>query len=81
MLRAENVSFVKALLTIKVSPALLKELRSTIAERIRVQRPSAPVGKRGPEGPVFSHRTPHRLAGKRKATEFAGSVVSPEPAA
>jgi len=43
MLRTEEVAFVKALASAKVSPALLKELRRAIAERRRARRPVLPV--------------------------------------
>jgi hypothetical protein len=81
MLKAEDLAFVKALSLVKVSPALLKELRKAIAARRGRKSPTVPVGRRCPDGPVSSHLPLHDLAAKRKAIELTVSGGSPEPAA
>jgi hypothetical protein len=80
MLSVEDLAFVNAPSRLKVSPALLKELRRAIAEKKGARRPAVPVGRRSHENLVSSHRTPHQKAGKRKASDLAGSGGCPESA-
>jgi hypothetical protein len=81
MLRRDDVAFLKALTSTKVSPALLRELKRIVAEKKKRRGPAVPVGRRGPDGPDLSHHPPKQLAAKRRAAEMAGSGGSPEPAA
>ena len=81
MLRAGGVAFVKALSAARVSPVLLNLLRRAVVERKRARRTAVTAGERGPEESVFSHRSLHQHAGKRRAAEMAGSGGSSEPAA
>jgi len=78
MLRQEELAFIKSFSTMKLSPAILKELRMAMSRRKK--NPAVPVGIHGTistSGP----RAPQRLlAGKRKANELASSGVSSEPA-
>jgi hypothetical protein len=67
----EYLAFVKAVSSMDVSPALLKDLRRAIAARRGRKRPEVAVGKRDNAGPNSSHRSPYQLAGKRKANELA----------
>jgi hypothetical protein len=73
------VAFVKALATMKVSPAFLKEMSMAIAERIGALCPAMFLGRRGTEALVSSHRSKHQQAAKWKATELIRLRAFPEP--
>ena len=81
MLRQDELAFVKALSTLQVSPAVLKELR--IALSPRKKKPLVLAGSRSTM-PAGGARVPQRsssqLAGKRKANELASSCELSEPA-
>ena len=78
MLRQEELAFVKAISTMQLSPAILKELRMALSRRKKM--PVVPVGMRSTIS-TSGARAPQRLlAGKRKANELASSGVSSEPA-
>jgi hypothetical protein len=80
MLKQEELAFIKAVSTLQVTPALLRELRTALTTRKR--RTVVPAGFRGRApggGPRTSQRPPGRLAGKRKANELANSGESMEP--
>jgi len=81
MLRQKKVAFVKALSTMQLSPAILKELRMDLSRRKK--KPVVPAGIRSTtsaSGARTPHRLPSLLAGKRKANELASSGDSSEPA-
>jgi hypothetical protein len=77
MLRRNEVAFIKALSTMKPSPALLKELR--LAVTTRRKKTTVLVGIRSTTPGVASRSL--QLPGKRKASEPSGSGDSSEPAA
>ena len=89
MMSAKDVALVKALATMKMtpavakelksSPAVLKELRRAIVERV-ARQPTLLVGRRSPEGSVSSNRSLHQREGRRGAAGLADSVGSSEPA-
>ena len=80
MLRQEELAFLKAISTLRLSPAILRELKTALS---RKKRPAVPAGIRGTT-PGCGARAPQRpqtqLAGKRKANELASSGESSEPA-
>ena len=80
MLKQEELAFIKAISTLQVTPAMLRELRIALSSRKR--RTVVPAGYRGraPGGGPRSQRPPSRQAGKRKANELANSGESMEPA-
>ena len=69
MLRQEELGFVKAISTLQVTPALLRELRIALSSRKKKKTVvSAGSRRRAPGGgPKSSQRSPSRIAGKRKA--------------
>ena len=70
----QELAFIKAISTLQVTPALLRELRTALSTRKR--RTVVPAGSRGRApggGPRTSQRPPSRQAGKRKANELANS--------
>jgi hypothetical protein len=81
MLRHEELAFIKAISTLLVSPAILKEVRMVLSRRKK--KPAVPTGSRstapgrGPGAPLQPSR---QLVGKRKANELASSGGSPAPA-
>jgi len=80
MLRQEELAFIKAISTLQLSPAILKELRMALSRRKK--KPVLPAGIRSTTSGSAA-RAPQRLlsqlAGKRKANELAGSGDSSEP--
>jgi hypothetical protein len=80
MLRQEELAFIKAISTLQLSPAVLRELRKALSRRKEPvgqarSRSTAPGGGAGdPQRPTG------QLAGKRKANELASSGESSEPA-
>ena len=79
MLRQEGLAFFKAISTLQLSPAILKELR--LALSLRKKKP----GDREPQHRVRGRgrspqRTSGQLVGKLKANELASSGDSSEPA-
>jgi len=78
MLRQEELAFMEAISTLQVSPALLKELRLTMARR-KKKKPAVPAGKRSITSGSGT-RASQQLAGKGKANELASSGDSMEPA-
>jgi len=81
MLRQEELAFIKAISTIQLSPAILKELRMALSRRKK--KPVVPAGSRSTtsgSGARDPQRPTSQLAGKRKANELASSGVSAEPA-
>jgi hypothetical protein len=84
MLKQEELAFMKAISTLQLSPALLRELRSAMAASKR--RKALAPGKAKPSGEVVdevqsSHKPLQLPAGKRKATELSTSDGVSEPAA
>jgi hypothetical protein len=81
MLRQEELAFFKALSTLSLSPAVVKELRMVLSRRKK--RPVVPAVIRGTTsgGEARALLLPSgQLAGKRKSNELASSGVSFEPA-
>jgi len=77
----QELAFIKAVSTLQVTPALLRELRTALSTRKR--RTVVPVGIRGGApgvGPRTSQSPLSRLAGKRKGNELANTGDSMEPA-
>ena len=77
MLRQDELAFMKAICTLQVSPALLKELRLAMARRKKKQ--AVPSGRCSTTSGSGT-RASQQLAGKRKASELASSGESMEPA-
>ena len=80
MLRQEELAFVKAISTMQLSPAILKELRMAMSRRKK--KPVVPAGIRSTtsaSGARTPQRLPSLLAGKRKANELARSGDTSEP--
>ena len=79
--KGEELAFVKAISTMQLSPAILKELRMAMSRRKKSQwclrGSAAPHLQVVPEPPK---RLPSLLAGKRKANGLASSGDSSEPA-
>ena len=76
MLRQEELAFIKAISTLQLSPALLREL---MALSWRKKRPVALAGSRGTTsggGTRAPQRLTGQLTGKRKANELASSGES-----
>ena len=68
MLRQKELAFIKAISTLQLSPALLRELRMALSRRKK--KPVVPVGRaRTTSGSAAraSQRPSSQLAGKRKA--------------
>ena len=81
MLKQEELAFIKAISTLKLTPALLKELKTALSTRKRRTVVTAGFRGRTPGGgPRTSQRPPSRQAGKRKANELENSGDSMEPA-
>ena len=80
MLKQEELAFIKAVSTLQVTPALLRELRTALSTRNRTVVPARFRGRAPGGGPRTSQRPPSRQAGKRKANELANSGDSMEPA-
>ena len=81
MRRQEELAFVKAISTMQLSPAILKELRMALSRRKKMT--VVPAGIRSTtsaSGARAPHRLPSLLAGKRKASELASLGDSSEPA-
>ena len=81
MLRQEELAFFKAISTLQLSPAILKEMRMALSRRKK--KPAVPEGSRSTAlggGAGASQRTSGHLAGKRKAKEVASWGGSSEPA-
>jgi len=81
MLRKEELVFCKAISTMLLYPAILKELRMALSRRKK--KPVVPAGIRSTtsaSGVIAPHRLPSLLAGKRKANELASLGDSSEPA-
>ena len=81
MLRQEELAFIKAISTMQLSLAILKELRMAMSRRKK--KPAVPVGIRSTistSGARAPQCLPSLLAGKRKANELACSGDSSEPA-
>jgi len=76
MLRQDELAFMKAISTLQVSPALLKEMRLAMARR---KKPAVPAGERSTTSGSGT-RASQQLAGKRKANELASSGDSMESA-
>jgi hypothetical protein len=84
MLKQEELAFMKAISTLQLSPALLRELRRTMAASKR--RKALAPGKAKPSGEVVdevqsSHKPLQLPAGKKKATKLSTSDGVSEPAA
>jgi len=77
MLRQEEVSIIKAISTLELSPTLLKELR--LARSHRKQKPPVPAGNRRTTSGRGA-RVSQQLVGKRKSKELASTGDSLEPA-
>ena len=78
MLRQEELAFVKAISTMQLSPAILKELRTAMSRRKK--KPVVPVGIRSTTSASGAGAPQRLLAGKHKANELASSGDSSEPA-
>jgi len=81
MLRQEEVAFIKAVYTLKLSPALLKELRMALSSRRK--KSAASAGSRSTSlrgGLKVSLQAFSQQAGKRKPNELASSGDTMEPA-
>jgi len=83
MLRQDELVFLKAISSIQLSSALLKELRKAVANVKTKTRPTVPTRSRSTTfggASITSHRSSTKIAGKRKANELASSGDSSEPA-
>ena len=81
MIRQEELAFVKAISTMQLSPAILKELRMALSRRKK--KPVVPAGIRSTtsaSGARAPQRLPSLLAGKRKSNELVSLGDSSEPA-
>ena len=81
MLRQGELAYVKAISTMQLSPAILKELRMALSRCKK--KPVVPAGicsTTPASGARAPQRLPSLLAGKRKANELASSGDSSEPA-
>jgi len=81
MLRQEELAFVKAISTMQLSPAILKELR--MAKSCRKKKPAVLAGSystTSASGARAPQRVPSLLAGKNKANELASLGDSSDPA-
>jgi hypothetical protein len=79
ILRQEELTFVKAISNLQISPALLKVLSLALSRRKK--KPAMPAGSRSSgSGAKAPQRTSSQLAGKRKANELASSGDSSGPA-
>jgi len=76
MLRQEELAFIKAISTLQLSPALLKELRLAMSRRKK--KPAVPAGSRSTTSGRGA-RASQQLASKRKANELASSGDLMEP--
>ena len=76
----QELAFIKAVSTLQVTPALLKELKTALSTRKRTVMPAGIRGRAPGGGPRTTQRPPSRLTGKRKANELANSGDSMEPA-
>ena len=70
MLRQEELAFVKAISTMQLSPAILKELRMALSRR---KKPVVPAGIRSTTSASGAGAPQRLLAGKRKANALASS--------
>jgi len=77
MLRQDELAFIKAISTLQLSSALLKELRLAMAWRKK--KPVVPAGRQSTTSGRGA-RASQQLVGKRKANELACSGESMEPA-
>jgi len=77
MLRQDELAFIKAISTLQMLPALLKELKLAMA--LRKKKPVVPAGKRSTTSSSGA-RDSQKLVGKHKANEVACSGESMEPA-
>ena len=81
MLSQEELAFDKAISTMQLSPAILKELRMALSRRKKKAVVPAGILSTIPEsGAGGPHRLPSLLAGKRKATELVSLGDSSQPA-
>jgi len=76
MLSQDKLAFIKAISTLQMSPALLKELKLAMARR---KKPAVPAGKHSTTYGSGA-RASQQLAGKSKANELACSGELMEPA-
>ena len=76
MLRQDELAFIKAIYTFKISLALLKELRLPMARRKK--KPAMRAGRRSTTSGSGA-RPSQQLVGKSKANELASSGDSIEP--
>jgi hypothetical protein len=72
MLKQELV-FIMALSTIYFTPALFKELRSTLADIVKKNEKPAVPSTTSEDFPNAYHRTLSHITGKRKAIDLACS--------
>jgi hypothetical protein len=80
MLRQEELAFTKAVSTLQLSPAFLKEVRMALSRR---KKPAVPAGSRStaPGGGAGVLQRPSRqLEDKGKANELASTGDPSEPA-
>ena len=80
MLKQENLAFIKAVTTLQVTPALLRELRTALSARKRRTVVSAEIrGRAHAGGSRSSQRAPSRIAGKHEASvlAFSGEYIEP----
>jgi hypothetical protein len=81
MLRQEELAFIKAISTLQLSPALLRELRTALSRRKKKSVVAAgSCSTTSIVGARASQRSLTQLAGKRKANELTSSGGSFEPA-
>jgi len=76
MLRQDELAFIKAISTLQISPALLKELRLAMARRKK--KPVVAAGRHSTSG--SGARASQQLTGKSKTNELACLDESMEPA-
>jgi hypothetical protein len=84
MLKQEELAFMKAISTLQLSPAILRELKKAVAASKR--RKALACGKAKPYGEVVdevqsTHKPLQLPAGKRKAAPLSTSDGVSEPAA
>jgi len=69
MLRQEELAFIKAISTLRLSPAILKELKMAMSRRKK--KPAVPVGIHSTISASGAQSPQRLLASKRKANELA----------
>jgi len=80
MLRQEELAFIKAVSTVRLSPALLKDLKLAMSRRKKPAMPAGSSSTASGREARASQRKSSQLAGKRKDNDLASSGDSMAPA-